>query len=383
MIVTMSIYGTYGGYLWHLGCLSMALRMSNYGTYEWQRGNWASSFYHYYYSILIDKLNYLFSCLRVRVYRKGLPRCQVATSERQVVFRVVVEDDAFLIGLHLLRCALDDEIATDAVISHPLETKLIEGKPHSRWVQFLTDARADNLNSSCGGHEHAVLALQGNTKIQGHQFPFEMRCLKLTVMMVQLLDFFLRKPVLEAALEEGKRLGIDAFVVERMISWRDDALHLEGQPAAVAGRVRQELGAVACATEGCDMLAVLMIMGVCCSLVDARHSDGSLQLVQLGRAHGVKLLAADEGVLRQGQDIVLRHAVGVGLGIEILLQRGWKEIVEPRGLVRSLLTDEHEDDVVDHIIGDPRCHHADEPLLQVEMPQHLLLLAALHTDGLS
>ncbi len=148
--------------------------------------------------------------------------------------------------------------------------------------------------------------------------------------------------------------AVDAFVVERMVSWREDALHLEGQPAAVAGRVRQELGAVACATEGCDMLAVLMIMGVCCSLVDARHGDGCLQLVQFGRAHGVKLLAADEGILRQGQDIVLRHAVGVGLGIEILLQRGWKEVVEPCGLVRSLLTDEHEDDVVDHIIGDPR-----------------------------
>lgn len=165
MIVSIAIYDSYDVYLWHLRGLSMALRMSNYGTYGWQRGNWASSFYHYYYSILIDKLNYLFSCLRVRVYRKGLPRCQVATSERQVVFRVVVEDDAFLIGLHLLRCALDDEIATDAVITHPLETKLIEGKPHSRWVQFLTDARADNLNSSCGGHEHAVLALHGNTKI--------------------------------------------------------------------------------------------------------------------------------------------------------------------------------------------------------------------------
>ena len=165
IIVSIAIYDSYDVDLWHLRGLSMALRMSNYGTYEWQRGNWASSFYHYYYSILIDKLNYLFSCLRVRVYRKGLPRCQVATSERQAVFRVVVEDDAFLIGLHLLRCALDDEIATDAVISHPLETKLIEGKPHSRWVQFLTDARADNLNSSCGGHEHAVLALQGNTKI--------------------------------------------------------------------------------------------------------------------------------------------------------------------------------------------------------------------------
>ena len=101
IIVSIAIYDSYDVYLWHLRGLSMALRMSNYGTYEWQRGNWASSFYHYYYSILIDNLNYLFSCLRVRVYRKGLPRCQVATSERQVVFRVVVEDDAFLIGLHL------------------------------------------------------------------------------------------------------------------------------------------------------------------------------------------------------------------------------------------------------------------------------------------
>ena len=100
----------------------MSLRMSNYGTYEWQRGNWASSFYNYYYSILIYKLNYLFSCLRVRVYGKGLPRCQVATLERQVVFHLVVEDDAFLISLHLLSCALDDKIATDAVITHSLET---------------------------------------------------------------------------------------------------------------------------------------------------------------------------------------------------------------------------------------------------------------------
>ena len=100
----------------------MALTGAIYGTYEWQRGNWASSFYNYYYSILIYNLNYLFSCLRVRAYGKGLPRCQVATLERQVVSRLIVEDDAFLIGLHLLSCALDDEIATDAVITHSLET---------------------------------------------------------------------------------------------------------------------------------------------------------------------------------------------------------------------------------------------------------------------
>ena len=94
----------------------MAFTMANYVTYEWQPGNWASSFYNYYYYIIIYKFNYILSCLRVRVYEKGLPGCQVATSERQVVFRVVVEDDAFLIGLHILRRALNDEIATDAVI---------------------------------------------------------------------------------------------------------------------------------------------------------------------------------------------------------------------------------------------------------------------------
>ena len=112
--------------------------------------------------------------------------------------------------------------------------------------------------------------------------------------------------------------------------------------------------------------------------VARRHGDGSLQLVQLGRAHGIKLLAADEGVLRQGQDVVLRHAVGVGLGIEILLQRGWKEIVEPGGLVRSLLTDEHEDDVVDHIIGDPRCHSRSGkcPSQKMDYPLRAALRAA-------
>ena len=114
-----------------------------------------------------------------------------------------------------------------------------------------------------------------------------MGCLKLAVVAVQLLDFFLRKPVLEAALVERKGLAVDAFVVERMVSWRDDALHLEGQPAAVAGGGRQELGVVARSAERCYVLAVLMIVGVCCSLVNARHGDGRLQLVQFGWAHGV------------------------------------------------------------------------------------------------
>ena len=40
-------------------------------------------------------------------------------------------------------------------------------------------------------------------------------------------------------------LGINVGIVEGMLTGRLDALHLEGQPAAVAGGVRQELGVVA------------------------------------------------------------------------------------------------------------------------------------------
>ena len=62
----------------------MALTGSIYGTCGWQPGNWASSFYYSYSINYIYNINYILSCPRVRVYEKGLPGCQVATSERQV-----------------------------------------------------------------------------------------------------------------------------------------------------------------------------------------------------------------------------------------------------------------------------------------------------------
>lgn len=252
-----------GVYPSYLDGLNRLFTIAVYGTYEWQPGKWASCFYNYYYSILINKLNFLLSCPRVRVYGKGLPRCQVATSERQIIgLRVSPEDDALLVGLHLFGSTLDDEVATDAVIAHSLEAKLVEGKSYPCRVQFLADACADNLYGSCGGHENAVLALFGDTKIQSHQLSFEMGCLKLFVMMVQLLDFVFRKPVLETALVEGKGLAVDAFVVERMVTRADDTLHLERKPTAVACRVGQKLSVIASAAERGDMFSVLMEMGV-------------------------------------------------------------------------------------------------------------------------
>ena len=317
----------------------------------------------------------MFSCLRARVFKKTGVTSVMCHSpldglKRRIVFqiRLCIHQEAVLVCLYLLRRAADHDKATAAVGAYPLESQVAEGSTYIYGTQLLADTVADELQGTGYGYELAQLAIGRLAEIQIYQLVFEAWCLKLLVMTVQLLDFFLRKPVLEAALVESQGLAVDAFVVERMVSWRDDTLHLERQPAAVAGRVAEELGVVARSAERRYVFAVLMIMGVCRSLVDARHGDGCLQLVQLGRAHGVKLLAANEGVLRQGQNVVLRHAVGVGLGIEILLQRRWKKVVEPSGLERSLFTDEHEDDVVDHIIGEPTRHHADEPLLQIAVP---------------
>ena len=35
-----------GGYIGYLGGLNRLFTMAIYGTYKWQRGNWASSFYN-------------------------------------------------------------------------------------------------------------------------------------------------------------------------------------------------------------------------------------------------------------------------------------------------------------------------------------------------
>ena len=82
-------------------------------------------------------------------------------------------------------------------------------------------------------------------------------------MPVLLFYLLIGEPVAEITLVEGVSLGVDAFVIERMLTGREDALYLVGQPATVTGRVAQKLGIVARAAEGVDMLALLGIMAVC------------------------------------------------------------------------------------------------------------------------
>ena len=133
-------------------------------------------------------------------------------------------------------------------------------------------------------------------------------------MRAELLDLLLREPELEALLIEGVGLGVDALVVEGMVARRQDRLDLEGQPAAVARGVAEELRVVARATKRGDVLSVLMKVGVGLALVDAWHGDGRLQLVEFRGAHGVQLLAAHQSVFRQREQVVAPHAVGIGLG---------------------------------------------------------------------
>ncbi len=95
---------------------------------------------------------------------------------------------------------------------------------------------------------------------------------------------------------------------------------IERQPAAVTRLVAEELHVVARAAERGDMLSVLMEVGIGRPLVDRRHRHRSLQLVQLRRAHRVELLTADQPVLRQRQQVVAPHSVGVRLRVEVGLQ---------------------------------------------------------------
>ena len=201
-------------------------------------------------------------------------------------------------------------------------------------------------------------------------------------MLCQTQDLLPGEPELEALLIEGVGLAVDALVVERLVARRLDALDLEGQPAAVACRVGEELRVVARGAEGSNVLAVLMEVGVCRPLVDRGHGDGGLQLVQLRGPHGVELLAAYQPVLCQRQQVVAPHAVGIGLRVEVGRQFRRQEMVEPGGLVGALFTYQHEDDVVDDRVVDPRGDHRHEPLPEVLVESHLLLHAALdlHRD---
>ena len=320
----------------------------------------------------------MFSCLRARGFGKTCVTGVICHG----LFGLGIVELGTLVGFHVFRRAADNDEASAAAGADSLEAQFYEGSAYVDGTELLADAGTDDLQGSCYGHEFSCLRRTGLAEVQVHQLLFEMRGLELSVMLVQLLDFFFFKPILEAALVEGVGFGIDGIVVEGMLSWGDDMLYLEGQPTAVACGVGQELGIVACATEGGDVLAVLVVVGVGGSLVDARHRDNGFELVQFGRAHRVELFAAHQGVLGEGQEVVLAHAVRIGFCIEVLLQLWREEVVEPGGFEGSLFAYQHQYHVIDGVVGEPTGYHRHEPLAEVVMPSLLLNGAAFYSHGI-
>ena len=80
--------------------------------------------------------------------------------------------------------------------------------------------------------------------------------LKRLVMHLQLRFLIRREPVVEALFIEGVGFGIDALVVDGILTRRQDAVHLERQPAAGTGTVVDEDAVVARAAERGEVLAV-------------------------------------------------------------------------------------------------------------------------------
>ena len=117
---------------------------------------------------------------------------------------------------------------------------------------------------------------------------------RLEVLVVRLQHLLLgfREPVPEALSVQGVCLAEDAIVVERIVVGAHNALYLEGQPAAVARRVIQELHIVARAAERGNMGHTLREMTVRATLIDRRHRHHRLHRVNLRGPHHVELLIA-------------------------------------------------------------------------------------------
>ena len=193
------------------------------------------SFYNYYYILFTNDSISMFSCLRARGFRKTCVTCVICHTPMRVLEGLVVDGVGLrimelgtLVGFHLLCRATDDDEASAVAGADSLESQFYEGSAYVDGTELLADASTDDLQGSRHGHELASLRRTGLTEVQVHQLLFEMGCLELSVMLVQLLNLFFLKPILETALVEGIGFGIDGIVVEGVLPRRTDALHLEG-----------------------------------------------------------------------------------------------------------------------------------------------------------
>ena len=196
------------------------------------------------------------------------------------------------------------------------------------------------------------------------------------VMLILLLDLLLREPIpISIVARQVERLRVEPLVVDVVRARVVDMVNQERQPAARARRVVQETLVVTRGTQRCDARQVHVVTRVGRTVLDHRHRNHRLQLVQLLDRQRIDLLQAYQHVLRQLQTVVLVQHRIIRLHHEILSQLGRQQFGEERTLVRTLIADEHQHHVVHHLVVPHRRHHTHQPAFEM-FDEPLLLLFA-------
>lgn len=244
------------------------------------------------------------------------------------------------------------------------KVQLLQHPPHLCGGQPDVAAEAgDDL----AGREVVPLLLRTGLPVVGEeQFAGGVGCLEPAVVVVELVDFLVFEPISEPAVEQRLGLRVDGVVVERLFPGVVDVGHFEDQPAAVAGVVGEEQRVVAGRAKGGDVRQAHLVAPVGHPLVDVERGGHRLELVQLGRAHGVDLLEIDQQELREGEQVVFAEPLAVGLCREIAAQAGRQEVLHEGGLVAPLTAYEHEYDLVDHPFVQRACQERHDPAAEAE-----------------
>ena len=157
-----------------------------------------------------------------------------------------------------------------------------------------------------------------------------------------------------------------------------DVHHLPHQPAAVSRGVGQEIRVVARATERSDVLAMLLVAGVCRPFADVLGSHHRLQLVEVGVLQFVDFFQANQGKFAQGEHIILREMLMVHLDMEIHLKDRRQQERKERTLEVPLFADEYQNLVVHGTVVQQGRHDAHEPFAEM---RHKEFGIALHMHG--
>ncbi len=271
----------------------------------------------------------------------------------------------FPLPFHVFPLVLHDDIAGLFVVPDFSEPRLFHADPDLYSAHRLAQGAADAFEDVGGGDENAVLAARGLAEEAQDLFFLEVGHFEILVLLAQFEDILAVEPVVEAAFPQRPGLRVQPFVVDGGFVGAVDALHLEREPAAVAGRVGEELDVVARAAERGDVAVAFLVAPVGGPFVDMQEGGHRLQLVQLGGTHVVDLLEADEGVFAEGEEVVLVEARAVGLRVEVAAQLRGQQAVQPGGLVDALRADEDQDLVVDDVVFEKGGEDAGEPLAEV------------------